>query len=335
MPAGQGISGDRRVGVADVGRVVDVVDGRRRHKTGPPARVPAGGQDGRVVSRPWASAIPRRRVDLPLGHAEPRPPRRSAALRPPRRPVRPPWPPRSLDLARGRRRAPPTTTRTPPVADAPVEPIDGLAERARARPPRAAWSAPARPRHGPLRRRPWPDRRRCRPPGAEPRRAPTVRGSASDGSQPLPALAPFLGRKPSKQNRSAGSPDSHQAARTAEGPGTTSTGTAAAAAPNHPLTRVGDPGHTGVAHHRHRAPAAARPTTCSAGPPRCADGCDTNRCAAMPARLSSLRVWRVSSQTDDVGRRPGRPRRGATGRPGCRSACRPTRTRPTGAVTLP
>ena len=54
----------------------------------------------------------------------------------------------------------------------------------------------------------------------------------------------------------------------------------------------------------------------------------TRRRARDPGAAEQLAGPAGVLAEDHVGRRPGRPRPGATGRPGCRSACRPARARP-------
>ena len=101
----------------------------------------------------------------------------------------------------------------------------------RAGPPRRSWSALGRPRPAGRRRRP--------PPSPASVRGQPVRRLEEDHRAPLggqrrraptPAPPPGAGRKPSKQNRSTGSPDTASAMSTADGPGTPVTRTSASTA---------------------------------------------------------------------------------------------------------
>ena len=92
----------------------------------------------------------------------------------------------------------------------------------------------------------------CGPVGGEPRRARSsvARPPPRSGARHRPD--PLRGRNPSKTQRPAGSPLPTTAVTAAEGPGTTSTAyPASRAARTSALPGIGDPGHAGVAHHRH------------------------------------------------------------------------------------
>ena len=115
------------------------------------------------------------------------------------------------------------------------------------------------------------------------------------GREPTPPLPRRRGRNPSKQNRSAGSPESARAVVTADGPGQDVTGSPSTAA-----ARGGSPGRTPSASPRRSRPAprARAHGVEQLGQPRGLDGVevgDDPPPTDTPSAAASVRSRRVSS----------------------------------------
>ena len=140
-------------------------------------------------------------------------------------------------------------SRRPPHSRAPAS------RACRAALPRAAWSARAPIAAVARAQGPPPDRRASRRCAARSRTAPGLPGCAISSAiraRRAPALA---GRKPSKKNRSVGSPATVSAVSTAEAPGAAMTGMAGRHGVAHqPVARIGDQRRAGIGDQRDGAP---------------------------------------------------------------------------------
>ena len=241
------------------------------------------------------------------------------ARRPPRRH------PRSPDLA-SRRRA--GHDQRDLAAHARRWPTRPARPARRAGPAHRSWSARGRPRPAGQRRTRRPGRPASRPAGAATRRRPAC--AAHRPARPARgARSPALrGRKPSKQNRSTGSPDTASAAITADGPGSTVTRNPAAdRGGDQPVAGIAHGRHSGVGDQQHVLPGrAARPAAPACGRPRWPRRTTPpGRSSCTPRSAHSRRSRRVSSAAMTGAASAGRaaPRRrppGRSARPP-RSAC--------------
>ena len=224
-----------------------------------------------ALDRPGRSAPGQRvhqGVDLALaqavlrGHRGDRVPagrrRRPRARRPPRAGRRRPG---ARPAAGG---APPTTRVISPRGSPLAGPVGQLAERRRGGPPRTSWSARGTPRPAGPRRTRRPGRRAWRRSGAAPRRRPACAARRRARAAGRGGSPPARGRKPSKQNRSLGSPDSASAVVTALGPGRGGDRHAGVERrPDQPVAGVGDARHAAVGDQRDHARRRAGPSTSS------------------------------------------------------------------------
>ena len=147
----------------------------------------------------------------------------------------------------GRRRAAPATTRVTSPRTSPAAQAASSASGAADGSPRRSWSAPGRPRPAGPARRPRPSPPGSPPSGAAPRRTPSCAARAASSASRRRRSPALRGRKPSKQNRSTGRPETASAVSTADGPGTAVTRMPGLDRGDHqPIAGVGDRRHAGV-----------------------------------------------------------------------------------------